>query len=76
MLTLHCSVSASSPAGIAGLQAKDVIVGFNGKTINTVNDLIQAIRQSQVGQKVEIVYWRGDTKSTTTATLIERPAQR
>jgi hypothetical protein len=26
-----------------------------------------------VGQEVEIVYWRGETKSTTYATLIERP---
>ena len=71
---LIVEAAATSPAGVAGLQERDVIVGFNGKTINTVNDLIQAIRQAKVGQKVEIVYYRGDSKSTTTATLTERPA--
>lgn len=72
---LIVDVSAGSPAANAGLQAKDVIVGFAGKTIASVDDLIQAIRQAQVGQKVEIVYWRGTTKSTASTTLIERPAQ-
>jgi S1-C subfamily serine protease len=66
-------VSAGSPAGNAGLKAKDVIVGFAGKKIDTVDDLVQAIRQAQVGQKVEIIYWRGTTKSTASATLTERP---
>ena len=72
---LIVDVSAGSPAANAGLQAKDVIVGFAGKTIASVDDLIQAIRQAQVGQKVEIVYWRGTNKSTASTTLIERPAQ-
>jgi serine protease Do len=71
--SLVVEVSAGSPAGIAGLQAKDVIVSFAAKKVDTVDDLIQAIRQAQVGQKVEIIYWRGTTKSTTTATLVERP---
>lgn len=66
-------VVASSPASTAGLQPEDVIVSFAGKKIDTVDDLIQAIRSAQVGQRVEITYWRGDTESTTYATLIERP---
>ena len=72
---LVVDVSAGSPAGNAGLQAKDVIVGFAGKEITSVDNLIQAIRQAQVGQKVEIIYWRGTTKSTASAILVERPAQ-
>lgn len=71
--TLVVEVSAGSPAGIAGLKSEDVIVGFAGKEITSVDNLIQAIRQAQVGQKVEIIYWRGATKNTATATLVERP---
>ena len=66
-------VVADSPAGKAGLQAEDVIVEYGGKKIETVDDLIEGIRLSKVGQEVEIVYWHGDTKATTTAVLIERP---
>ncbi|MBA7677164.1 putative serine protease HtrA [subsurface metagenome] len=66
-------VVADSPAGTAGLQPDDVIVSFAGKEIDTVDDLIQAIRSAKVGQEVAITYWRGDTETTTTATLIERP---
>ena len=66
-------VVANSPSGIAGLQPEDVIVGFAGEDINTVDDLIQAIRSAKVGQKVEITYWRGKSKNTTSSTLIERP---
>lgn len=70
---LVVEVSNKSPAGLAGLRSRDVIVGFAGKEISSVNALIQAIRQAKVGQQVEIIYWRGSTKHTTTTTLIERP---
>jgi serine protease Do len=66
-------VVADSPADTAGLQPEDVIVGFAGEEIDTVDDLIQAIRSAQVGQEVEITYWRGDIEDTTYATLIKRP---
>ncbi len=66
-------VVASSPSDIAGLQSEDVIVGFAGSEIDTVDDLIQAIRSAKVGQEVEIIYWRGAVQSTTSTTLIERP---
>ena len=66
-------VVADSPAGHAGLQAEDVIVGFAGREIETVDDLIEGIRMSKVGQEVEIIYWHGNTEIKTTAILIERP---
>lgn len=71
---LVLDVSASSPASLAGLQPNDVIVGFAGKTVNTVDDLVEAIRLAQVGQKVDIIYWRGTAQHTTTATLVEQPS--
>ncbi len=65
--------SSGGPADKAGLKPGDVIVSFAGKQVNTADDLVQAIRTSQVGQQVEITYYRGSTQATTTATLIESP---
>ena len=61
------------PADEAGLKPKDVVVGFNGKEIVNTGDLIQEISSCQIGQRVEIIYWRGDSKKTTYATLTESP---
>ncbi len=62
-----------SPPSDGGLRRTDVIIGFNGSEVETVEDLIQAIRAAQVGQEVEIVYVRGSERIATTAILIERP---
>jgi serine protease Do len=66
-------VAAGSPADKAGLKPGDVITGFAVEETDTVDDLIQAIRASQIGQEVEITYWRGENTKTTHATLIESP---
>jgi len=66
-------VNPGYPADEAGLKPKDVIVGFNGKEITNTEDLIQAIGFCQIGQRVEIIYWRGNSKNTTYATLTESP---
>ncbi len=71
--TLITEVASGSPADKAGLEVGDIIVSFAGKEITTAQELIQAIHSSQIGQEVEITYWRGETKNTTYATLIERP---
>jgi len=64
---------AGSPADVAGLRVGDVIIGFGENEINNVTDLVQAIRSSQVGQNIEIVFVRGEDTGTTTARLVERP---
>jgi serine protease Do len=63
-----------SPAAQAGMQTGDVIVKFNNTDINTAQDAQQAIRSAQVGQNVQIVYWRGNTKYTIQVVMIETPA--
>jgi serine protease Do len=65
---------ANSPAEAAGLRVDDVIIRFGGKEISNVADLVQAIRSSQIGQDVEIIFVRGESTETTSARLIERPA--
>ena len=66
-------VALGSPADEAGIEAEDVIVSTNGEEVSTAQELIQAIHSSQIGQRVEITFWRGDTKSTTYAILAESP---
>ncbi len=67
------NVGAGSPADKAGIRAEDVIIEFGGKVITNVNELIQAIHSAQVGQEVEIVFWREDVEHTVKAILSESP---
>ena len=66
-------IAPGSPADKAGIEPGDIIVGVDGQEITTAQELIQAIHSSQIGQRVKITFWRGNTKNTTNATLAERP---
>ena len=66
-------VSGNSPAAKAGLKVGDIIVSFNGKDIMSDSDFLDALFSCKVGQTVPITYYRGNVKSTTTATLAETP---
>jgi serine protease Do len=66
-------VLSGYPGEEAGLKAGDVIVRFNGEEIANTGDLVETIVSCEIGQDVEIVYWRGDNKYTTYATLTESP---
>jgi len=67
------TVNTDSPADKAELKVNDIIVGFDDEEITSTDDLTQAIRACQIGQQVKITFWRGETKYTTYATLIESP---
>jgi len=64
---------ANSPADTAGLREDDIIIRFGGQEISNVADLVRAIRASEIGEEVEIVFVRGGDIKTTSARLIERP---
>jgi serine protease Do len=66
-------VYPGSPAEDAGLEVRDIIVSFDGVDVTTAYEVEQAQYASEVGDTIEIVYWRGDTRHTTHATLIESP---
>jgi serine protease Do len=66
-------VVAGSPAAEAGIQVGDIITEFASEEITTADELIQAIHSSQIGQEVEIVYWRDDSQHTTYTILVESP---
>ena len=70
---LSVEVVPNSPADIAGLNKEDVIIKFKDKEIGTIDDLIQAIQSCEIGEKLEIIFVRGEDTRTTMATLEERP---
>ncbi|MEJ2046768.1 MAG: PDZ domain-containing protein [Dehalococcoidia bacterium] len=66
-------VAVGSPAEEAGLEEGDVIVQMDGEEVTNSAELLKAIHNRSIGQTVEIVYWRGDTRNTTEATLTASP---
>ncbi len=70
LLTL---VAEGSPSDKAGLEVGDIIASVDGKKIATAEELIRIIHKSQIGQEIEITYWRGNTENTTMVTPSESP---
>lgn len=70
---LITQVTPDSPASAAGLLAGDIIVSVGGEEIITVVELIRILHTSEIGQRIEITFWREDTRNTTAAVLAESP---
>ena len=66
-------IASDSPAGKADLKEGDVIVSMRGKEITNAQELVRALHAIEIGEEVEISFWRGDTEYTTTAILVESP---
>jgi serine protease Do len=71
---LITSISNSGPASKAGLRAGDVIVKIDDDDINTATELTTAISSQQIGDQIEIVYYRGNVQQVADATLEESPS--
>jgi serine protease Do len=71
---LIVSVSSGSPADEAGLRAGDVITEMDGEDIMTAEELSLDIGSHQIGDEVEIGYYRGEAQQVVTATLEEYPS--
>ena len=55
---LVASVSENSPADKAGIKAGDIILVFDGKTIETMRTLPKVVAQTKVGKRVVLKIWR------------------
>jgi serine protease Do len=71
---LITSVTSGGPADKAGLRAGDIITKIDDEDISTTGDLASAISSHQIGDQVDIVYYRGDVQKVATATLEESPS--
>lgn len=65
-------VRAGSPAEKAGLRAGDLIVRFDGKAVRNLEDFVFVLRGKRAGDRVDVVYRRGDELRTTSAVLEAR----
>ncbi|MPZ73300.1 MAG: PDZ domain-containing protein [Nitriliruptorales bacterium] len=70
---LVTAVQNNTPAADAGLRVDDVVIEFDGNEITSMDDLIVAVRQGEVGDTVEVVYIRDGDERTVEVTLVERP---
>jgi serine protease Do len=65
-------VTEGSPSEAVGLQVGDVITSFGGKSVDTASELVTQVRAHEPDDKVEVVWYRGDTKRTETLTIGSR----
>jgi S1-C subfamily serine protease len=70
---LISSVIDDSPAQSAGLRSRDVLVSFDGKQVEDIDDLTFYLRKLSAGDKVEIAWYSGGKQFTSKVTLIEYP---
>jgi putative serine protease PepD len=63
------TVTQGSPAAEAGLEQGDVVIQFDGESIDSADSLILAIRSHDVGDTVSLTYMRGSKEYTVDVTL-------
>jgi S1-C subfamily serine protease len=68
------AVTKGGPADRAGMKANDVVVSFNGHPITSMDDLVVAIREQQVGDHVTIGVIRGGKRLTLNLVIGNKPA--
>ncbi len=66
-------VEKDSPAYRAGLRAGDIITRFQDQEVTEATQLIKAIWECKVGQRVRITFWRGQEEKQVWVVLAERP---
>ena len=71
------SVLEKSPAALAGLTSGDVIVAVAGKTVYSVQELMDTVSRLQPGTATTLEYLRqGRQRANVTITPIQRPASK
>ena len=70
---LISQVSRNSPADTAGLLVGDVLVSFDGDSIEHAEDLVTRLRGNRIGKAVPITVLRGATPVDVSVTVGERP---
>ncbi len=69
---LISNVQSGSPAEKAGLRRGDIILQYNDKTIKTTEELQEAVRETEIGQKVVLLVHRSGGTVYVSVTIDER----
>ncbi|MDD5702625.1 MAG: trypsin-like peptidase domain-containing protein [Dehalococcoidales bacterium] len=64
---------SGAPADRAGIRAGDVITAVDDKPISTRDELVSKIRGYNIGDTVQVTYWRGNSQTTTEVELGQSP---
>jgi serine protease Do len=70
---LVASVDPRGPAAKAGIQPYDVIVEFNGKKIETVAGLMDAVADAPIGSEVKVKLMREGKARNAAVSIADRP---
>lgn len=73
---LVASVEDGSPADKAGIHVGDIIVGVDGKDVDSSSDLRRGMRDKKDGDSARIDVLRGRTRQSIVATVVEREGPR
>lgn len=72
---LVARIFPDSPAKAAGFQVGDVILSFDGKTVNSSSDLPPIVGMTEVGKEVPVKVLRQKEEVTLYATIAELPPE-
>jgi len=70
---LVIEVWSGSPAGEAGMEKGDIIVGFGDKAINSVDELVKEVQKRKIGEKARVLLIREGGRSIVEVTLGTTP---
>jgi serine protease Do len=70
---LVTQTAVGSPIDIAGIHAGDVITAVSGKEVANIDDFNTLIHTYNIGQQVDITFYRGSVKSAVSVTLAPSP---
>lgn len=68
------TIKSGGPAAAAGLRTGDVITRFNGRTVTSSDDLLQALAGARPGQSASVTYQRSGSNHDVQVRLGELPA--
>lgn len=72
---LISAVEADSPAAQAGIKRGDIILAVNSKPVNTPQEIKEALRAKQTGDKLTLQVQHGDDQKQIEVTIGERAGQ-
>ena len=72
---LVSSVEPGGPADKAGIQPGDIILKFNGRSVDTASDLPRMVGDTKPGTKATVSVWRKGQARDLPITIAETPAE-